>query len=97
MTSLPNSRPKLSKLPFVLLGLMTLFSFGGPLAIGYVLAGGSSPRWPPDRAVEWATFIGVSAMVVILMATCLALALVNQKQMSQARDVSKPEATRPEP
>jgi hypothetical protein len=89
MTSLPNSRPKLSKLPFVLLGLMTLFSFGGPLAIGYVLAGGSSPRWPPDRAVEWATFIGVSAMVVI--------ALVNQKQMSQARDVSKPEATRPEP
>jgi hypothetical protein len=97
MTSTPRSSPKLPKLPFVLLGLMTLFSFGGPLAIGYVLAGGSSPRWPPDRAVEWATFIGVSAMVVILMAACLSLALVNRKSMSQAQHVSKAEVTRPKP
>ncbi len=41
---------KVPRLPFVLLGLMTAFSFGGPLAIGYVLRGGASPNWPPDRA-----------------------------------------------
>jgi hypothetical protein len=94
MTS--TSKPKLSRLPFVLLGLMTLFSFGGPLAFGYVLGGGSSNRWPPDRTVEWATLIGISAVVLILMAVCLSLAFVNHKELSEAEKPSKPDATRPE-
>jgi hypothetical protein len=70
---------KAPRLPLVLLGLMTLFSFGGPLAIGYVLRGGTSPNWPPDRAVEWLTFAIICAMVFLLMMACLSLALVNRK------------------
>ena len=73
---------KLPRLPFVLLGLMTAFSFGGPLGIGYVLRGGTSPNWPPDRPVEWATFIGVSSMVVVLMMACLSLGLANRRAMA---------------
>jgi hypothetical protein len=90
--------PKLSRWPFVLLGLMTSFSFGGPLVFGFVLAGGTSPRWPPDRPVEWATLIGISAAVVILMTACVAIGLINQKAMARAREISKkPEASRSEP
>lgn len=73
------SQPRAPRLPLVLLGLMTLFSFGGPLAIGYVLQGGESPRWPPDRAVEWVTFCGISGMVFVLLMACLSLALKNRK------------------
>ena len=70
---------KLPRLPFVLLGLMTAFTFGGPLAIGYVLRGGASPSWPPDRPVEWATFGTVSGMVFVLMMACLSLSMVNRQ------------------
>ena len=69
---------------WVLLGAMTLFTFGGPLLIGYVLEWGASPRWPPDRTVEWAVLIGVSGTVFLLMVACLALALANQRAMARA-------------
>lgn len=92
----PKTKPKPPKGPFVLLGLMTLFSFGGPLAFGYVLGGGSSARWPPDRAVEWATLIFISAMVVILMGACLSLAWWNRQAMKQAIENAKRQASGPE-
>jgi hypothetical protein len=75
---------KLPRLPFVLLALMTVFSFGGPLAIGYVLQGGASPRWPPDRPIEWITFVGISGMVVVLMLACFGLLLINLKSLKKA-------------
>ncbi len=71
-----SARP--SRLPLVLLGAMTILTFGGPLVFGYVLRGGASPAWPPDRPVEWATLLGISAMVAALMIACLSLALVNR-------------------
>jgi hypothetical protein len=85
------------RLPMVLLGLMTIFSFGGPLAFGYVLRGGRSPNWPPDRPVEWATLLGISGMVVALMTACLALGLVNRKAMTRSPAASGPEPSRTEP
>jgi hypothetical protein len=93
----PQPKPKLARLPLVLLGLMTLFSFGGPLAIGWVLGGGSSPDWPPDRPVEWATLLGISAMVAILMAACVALGLANRQAMVRRPDPVEPEASRVDP
>jgi hypothetical protein len=87
---------RLPRYPFVLLGAMTLFTFGGPLLIGYVLGGGASPRWPPDRPVEWAVLFGVSGMVVALMIACLALGLVNHRAMVRAsRSRVDPEEKRP--
>ena len=76
-------KPRLPRLPFVLLGAMTIFTFGGPLAIGFVLRGGASPNWPPDRPVEWATLIGISGMVAALMIACLSLARVNRVPKSR--------------
>jgi hypothetical protein len=52
---------------YVLFGLLTLATFGGYFLIGYVLKGGPSPSWPPDRPVEWATFAGVTGAVVGLL------------------------------
>ena len=89
--------PKPPRWPYVLLGLMTLFTFGGPLAIGYVLGGGASPAWPPDRPVEWATLIGISAMVAILMVACLSLGLINRKAMTRSPATSDPKETGGEP
>ena len=37
----------------MLLGLLTLATFGGPVAIVASLRGGASRDWPPDRPVEW--------------------------------------------
>ena len=76
-------KPRLARLPFFLLGTMTILTFGGPLAIGYVLRGGASPAWPPDRPVEWATLLGISGMVAALMIACLSLALVNRRMKSE--------------
>jgi len=83
--------PRLPRLPFVLLGLMTLFSFGGPLGIGYALRGGASPDWPPDRPVEWFVFAGISGMVVVLMLACLALALKNRPTASKGEKTFRQE------
>jgi hypothetical protein len=53
-------------LPIVLLGLMTLVSFGGPFVIALLLWGGERSKWPPDRPVEW---IGLG-VVMTLFAAC---------------------------
>ena len=76
--------PKPSRLPFVILGLMTLACFGGPVAFGYVLRGGPNPDWPPDRPVEWATLGLVSGLVVLLMLVSFSFALRNRSEIARA-------------
>jgi hypothetical protein len=75
--------PKIPRWPFVLLGAMTILTFGGPVLIGYVLKGGPSPKWPPDRTIEWVTFLGISGSVVLMMLACLALGMVNYRDASR--------------
>lgn len=60
-----------SRLPLVLLGLMTLVSFGGPVLIAVLLWGGSRSGWPPDRPVEW---VGVG-LVMVAFAVCFTACL----------------------
>ena len=73
--------PRVSRLPYVLLGLMTLATFGGPVVIGLVLSGGPSGKWPPDRPVEWWTLGIVSGVVVVLMVACVGIGLANLGSM----------------
>jgi hypothetical protein len=70
----------LKKTPFVLLGLLTIFTVGGPIAISQSIKGGASTRWPPDRPVEWWTFGLITGAVVVLMAACLGIGLVNWRK-----------------
>jgi hypothetical protein len=62
-------------LPYLLLGAMTLVSFGGPFAVLLVLRGGTSPTWPPDRPVEWITTAVVVALAGVLFLTCISIRL----------------------
>jgi hypothetical protein len=72
--------PPLPKAPFVLLGLLTVLTVGGPVVIWKTIQGGSSPRWPPDRPVEWWTFGLITGAVVVLMTSCLAIGIVNWRK-----------------
>jgi hypothetical protein len=74
----------------VLFTLMSVASFGSPLAISLVLKGGSSPDWPPDRPVEWATLIGSSILVVALIITTIAASLVINRRENQAKSMRGP-------
>jgi hypothetical protein len=71
---------RLPRGPFVLLGLMTLATFGGPIAIVVSIRGGASRQWPPDRAVEWWTFGLTTGLVVVLMLACVGLGLVHRRR-----------------
>jgi hypothetical protein len=82
----------LRKLPFLLLALMTLVAFPGPFLIGWVLQGGTRPNWPPDRPVEWLTFLAIVALVAALMLACLALGLLNRRDLR--RNAPAPDAHR---
>jgi hypothetical protein len=75
-----------SRLAFVLLGLMTLATFGGPVVFGLVLRGGQSPDWPPDRPIEWITLGAITALVVGLMAGAISLSVANQREMRRLRE-----------
>lgn len=85
MNPTPPPRARVPRLPYILLGLMTAATLVGPLVIGYVLRGGDSPDWPPDRPMEWLILVAVCVTVVTLMLACLSLALINRN----------PPATRP--
>lgn len=74
------SHPPLKKTPFVLLGLMTVLTVVGPLAISQSIKGGASPGWPPDRPAEWWIFTLVTGAVVALMAACLGIGLRNWRK-----------------
>ena len=94
----PSPRPRparapLPRGPFVLLGLMTSLTVGGPFLIGLVLRGGTSPNWPPDRPVEWVTVLGVSGAVLVLMLACLSLGFRTRQAL--ARPIRPGDPTEP--
>jgi hypothetical protein len=78
---------KVPRLPYVLLGAMTLASFGGPLLILVVVRGGKSARWPPDRPVEWVAIALVFGLVIALFAACVSIG----SWLRPAGPISKPE------
>ncbi len=70
------------KTPFVLLGLLTVLTAGGPLAIFLVLRGGQSRSWPPDRPIEWIIFVTVIVVFVAVMLACLAIGIANWRRLA---------------
>jgi hypothetical protein len=66
--------------PYVLLGLLTIATLGGPLAILLTLRGGARPVWPPDRPVEWWTFLGSIAAELVLLSACLVIGLLRWRR-----------------
>ena len=77
---------RLARGPFVLLGLLTLVTFAGPIAIVTSLRGGASRDWPPDRPVEWWVFGLTTGLVVVLMAACLGLGLAVRRRAAPTAD-----------
>ena len=73
---------RLPRGPYVLLGLLTLAAFGGPIPIVVTLRGGASRDWPPDRDIEWWTFGLTTGLVVVLMLACLSLGLVHRRRVA---------------
>jgi hypothetical protein len=65
----------LPRLPYVLLVAMTIVSFAGPFVIFLVMRGGASPRWPPDRWIEWAAIAIVMGLFLALFVACLSIRL----------------------
>jgi len=57
--------------PYFLLAAMTFVTFGGPFLVLVVVQGGTSPNWPPDRAVEWITIVAVLGLFVALFVGCI--------------------------
>jgi hypothetical protein len=70
--------------PLLLLGLLTIAAFGGPIAIYWTIRGGAARGWPPDRPVEWWTFGLCTGAVVLLMAACLGVGLVRWRSLCRA-------------
>jgi hypothetical protein len=65
-----SAAPRVSRLPYVLLGAMTFVTFFGPFVILAVVRGGPSNKLPPDRPVEWGTVAVVIGLEVILFLAC---------------------------
>ena len=89
------SRPALPptpRLPWVVLGVMTLLTLGGPVAIGVVLRGGPRATWPPDRPVEWVAVLGISGMVLALMAVATGIAVSNNIKLARRTAARRAEA-----
>jgi hypothetical protein len=68
-----STKDRLPRLPYVLLGAMTLVSFAGPFVILGTIWGGNSAKWPPDRPVEWVAVALVFGLVVALFVACVSL------------------------
>jgi hypothetical protein len=82
--------PALSWTAFVLLGLLTVATLGGPLAIFLTLKGGARPEWPPDRALEWWMLGGTIGTYLVLLAACLLVGIVRWRQTVSAQRGSAP-------
>jgi hypothetical protein len=63
--------PPIPRLPYVLLGGLTVVSFGGPLVMLLVIRGGTESGLPPDRAIEWVTIGLVFALFLSLFFACV--------------------------
>jgi hypothetical protein len=87
----PTDQPPIRR-AMALLAVMTIAAFGGPVGIGVVLRGGNSPKWPPDRPVEWAALFGVSGLVLALMLAAIAVSVANQRALARRRAAAKPPA-----
>jgi hypothetical protein len=68
-----STKERLPRLPYVLLGAMTLVSFVGPFVILVTIWGGRSAKWPPDRPIEWVAIAVVFGVVIALFVACLSL------------------------
>jgi hypothetical protein len=77
--------PPLSWSLFVLLGLLTLGTVGGPLAIFLTLRGGTDPEWPPDRPVEWWMFGGTIGGYLVLLTACLLVGFIRWRRTVHAQ------------
>ncbi len=66
--------PPLPRLPYALLGLLTLACFGGPFAL-LIVRGGERTDWPPDRPIEWMIIGLVFTATTALFAACVTLGL----------------------
>jgi membrane associated rhomboid family serine protease len=71
--------PTVSRIPLILLALLTVAVLGGPLSIGVALRGGQSPDWPPDRLIEWIVFAAACAHVAALFFATLIAALYHKR------------------
>jgi hypothetical protein len=68
-----RSYQRLPTVPYMLLGAMTLVSFGGPFVILVIVRGGASANWPPDRPVEWITIGLVLWLAIALFLACVSI------------------------
>jgi hypothetical protein len=69
-----SQTPSLPRLPYALLGLLTLACFGGPFAL-LIVRGGPSADWPPDRTIEWIVIALVITATTVLFLACVTLGL----------------------
>ena len=83
--------------PMLLFILLTMMTFGGPMAIVLVGRGGDRPGWPPDRPVEWWTFGIVTIGFLLLMGSCILDATLTlrhaRRHPTQSNPDRKPEST----
>ncbi len=91
----PAPPARLPRWPFVVIGLMTTLTILGPILIGWVLSGGASAQWPPDRPVEWVTLLGTSGAVLALMVVCLSLIWTNRQPRSRPATVESSTGVNP--
>ncbi|WP_169976966.1 hypothetical protein [Tautonia rosea] len=83
--------------PMLLFILLTMMTFGGPMAIVLVGRGGDRPGWPPDRPVEWWTFGIVTIGFILLMASCILDASQTLRQSRRNATRSDPESNADSP
>ena len=62
-------------LPWILLGLMTVFSMAGPFVIFLIFKGGDHEGWPPDRPIEWWALGLITGLVVVLLSACVTVGI----------------------
>ncbi len=68
-----SGHQRVPRLPYVLLGAMTIASFGGPFVVLGALWGGKSANWPPDRPLEWVAVTLIVGLVISLFVACVSL------------------------
>jgi hypothetical protein len=85
--------PPLPRLPYVLLGLLTLACFGGPFAL-LIVRGGARADWPPDRMIEWVVIALVFTAATALFIACVTL---GRWYRPPGRDEKGPESRTPVP
>ncbi len=85
--------PRVSRLPLVVIGIMTPLTLLGPFGLLWILKGGEHGGFPPDRPVEWAATIGICGLVAALMLVSLFMTLVSTRELRRRKD----EAARAKP